>query len=121
MPWWYGHKSAVPERRLNKGPAPKKTKPQTKSIRIHKRLEQQPEEALQRTFVKNTTKGKLLVDVLHELFGFEMERNQGQIAGTWLFGEKTSFASFFFITKSLYNGWSFSEDGNSPQKTSIRN
>ena len=69
----------VPERTSNKGPAPKKLKPQTEPIRVDKWLECQPEEAWQRTFVRDTTKGKLLVDVLHKLVwlwdGDETEAN----------------------------------------------
>ncbi len=57
----------VPERRSNKGPEPKKLKAQTEPIRVDKWLEQQPEEDWHRTFVRDTTKGKLLVDVLHKL------------------------------------------------------
>jgi len=57
----------VPERTSNKGPEPKKLKAQTEPIRVDKWLEQQPEEDWHRTFVRDTTKGKLLVDVLHKL------------------------------------------------------
>ena len=57
----------VPERRSNRGPKPKNLKAQTEPIRVDKWLEQQPEEGWQRTIVRDTTKGKLLVDVLHKL------------------------------------------------------
>lgn len=56
----------VPERILNKGSAPKKLKAQTEPIRVDNWLKQQPEEDWQRTFVRDTTKGKLLIDVLHK-------------------------------------------------------
>jgi SRSO17 transposase len=58
----------VPERRSNRGPKPKNLKAQTEPIRADKWLEQQPEEAWQRTIVRDTTKGKLLVGVLHSLY-----------------------------------------------------
>ncbi len=56
----------VPERKGVKGRMPTKLRAQTMPIRVDKWVEQQPEDKWQRTCVRDTTKGKLLVDILHQ-------------------------------------------------------
>lgn len=56
----------VPKPNLKKGRNPTKLKAQTDPIRVDRWAAQQPVEAWQRMKVRDTTKGKLLVDVLHK-------------------------------------------------------
>lgn len=56
----------VPPPRFNKGRKPTKLKAQTVVIRVDKWAAQQPAEDWQRIHVRDTTKGKLLVDMLHK-------------------------------------------------------
>jgi SRSO17 transposase len=56
----------VPPPKSNKGRKPSKLKAQTTAIRVDKWAAQQPQESWQRIHVRDTTKGKLLVDILHK-------------------------------------------------------
>jgi len=56
----------VPPPKSNKGRKPSKPKAQSTAIRVDKWAAQQPEENWQRIHVRDTTKGKLLVDILHK-------------------------------------------------------
>jgi SRSO17 transposase len=56
----------VPKPKSGKGRNPTKLKAQTDSIRVDKWALQQPADAWQRMYVRDTTKGKLLVDILHK-------------------------------------------------------
>jgi SRSO17 transposase len=56
----------IPDPRNSKGRRPSKGRAQTGSIRVDKWVAEQPEERWQRVCVRDTTKGKLFVDVLHE-------------------------------------------------------
>ena len=56
----------VPPPKSNKGRKPSKLKAQTTAIRIDKWAAQQPKDSWQRIHVRDTTKGKLLVDILHK-------------------------------------------------------
>jgi len=58
-------KPFVPAAKPGKGRKPKKLKAQTKPMRVDKWAEKQPDDRWQRTYVRDTTKGKLLVDILH--------------------------------------------------------
>ncbi|MCI5122583.1 MAG: hypothetical protein D3908_15620, partial [Candidatus Electrothrix sp. AUS4] len=55
----------VPEAKSNKGKRPSKLKAQTQDIRVDKWVEQQPDNAWKRVKVRKTTKGHLIVDILH--------------------------------------------------------
>ena len=59
-------KPVVPIAKPGKGRKPKKLKAQTKPIRVDEWAEKQPDDRWQRTYVRNTIKGKLLVDILHQ-------------------------------------------------------
>jgi SRSO17 transposase len=56
----------VPPPKSNKGRNPSIPKAQSTAIRVDKWAAQQPEENWQRIHVRDTTKGKLLVDILHK-------------------------------------------------------
>jgi SRSO17 transposase len=56
----------VPPPKSNKGRNPSIPKAQSTAIRVDKWAAQQPEENWQRIHVRDTTKGKLLIDVLHK-------------------------------------------------------
>jgi len=56
----------VPPANPGKGRNPTELKAQTTSIRVDKWAEQQSGDRWQRTYVRDTTKGKLLVDILHK-------------------------------------------------------
>lgn len=55
----------VPEAKSNKGKCPSKLKAQEQDIRVDKWVKQQPDNAWKRTKVRKTTKGHLIVDILH--------------------------------------------------------
>lgn len=59
-------KPSVPKATSKKGRKPTKLKAQTNPIRVDKWAEQQTDCNWQRTHVRDTTKGKLLVDILHK-------------------------------------------------------
>lgn len=59
-------KPVVPTAKPGKGRKPEKLKAQTKPIRIDAWAEKQPDDRWQRMYVRDTTKGKLLVDILHQ-------------------------------------------------------
>lgn len=71
---------AVPRRQSKKGRKPSRLKAQTRAIRVDKWVAQQPEDDWQRLSLRDTTKGKLIVDVLHKRIwlwdGKEKEANQ---------------------------------------------
>ena len=56
----------IPPANPGKGRAPTKLKAQKRPIRADEWAEQQPDEKWKRTYVRDTTKGKLLVDILHK-------------------------------------------------------
>ncbi len=56
----------VPKPKSEKSRKPTKLKAQTDPIRVDKWASQQPAEAWQRRYARDTTKGKLLVDILHK-------------------------------------------------------
>jgi hypothetical protein len=56
----------IPPANPGKGRAPTKLKAQKTPIRADEWAEQQPDEKWKRTYVRDTTKGKLLVDILHK-------------------------------------------------------
>lgn len=56
----------VPKVKSKKGRKPTKLKAQTTSERVDKWAEQQPNNKWQRIHVRDTTKGKLLVDIMHK-------------------------------------------------------
>jgi SRSO17 transposase len=56
----------VPPPKSTKGRKPSKLKAQTTAMRVDKWAAQQPEDNWQRVHVRDTTKGKLLVDFLHK-------------------------------------------------------
>lgn len=56
----------VPPPKSNKGRKPSKLKAQSTAIRIDEWAAKQPEDNWQRIHVRDTTKGKLLVDILHK-------------------------------------------------------
>jgi SRSO17 transposase len=58
-------KPMVPERESNKGRNPTKLKAQTDPIRVDKWVAQQPESSWERVIIRKTTKGELIVDILH--------------------------------------------------------
>ena len=55
----------VPEAKSNKGKRPSKLKAQEQDIRVDKWVKQQPDNAWKRIKVRKTTKGRLIVDILH--------------------------------------------------------
>jgi SRSO17 transposase len=55
----------VPKAKSNKGKRPSNLKAQKQGIRVDKWVKQQPDNAWKRVKVRNTTKGKLIVDILH--------------------------------------------------------
>jgi len=59
-------KPFIPATKPGKGRKPKKLKAQTEPIRVDKWAEKQPNDRWQRTYVRDTTKGKLRVDILHQ-------------------------------------------------------
>jgi len=59
-------KPYLPEPKSIRGRKPKKLKPRTKSVRVDQWVQRQPDNAWQRISVRDTTKGKLVVDVLHQ-------------------------------------------------------
>ncbi len=59
-------KPVVPPPKSEKGRKPTKLKAQTASIRVDKWAEQQPDDRWQKVSVRDTTKGKLLVYILHQ-------------------------------------------------------
>ena len=59
-------KPVVPPPKSEKGRKPTKLKGQTASIRVDKWAEQQPDDRWQKISVRDTTKGKLLVYILHQ-------------------------------------------------------
>ncbi len=56
----------LPERKSNKGCKPKKLKSDIRPLQVDKWVEQQPDNAWQRITIRDTTKGKLVVDILHK-------------------------------------------------------
>jgi len=56
----------VPPPKSNKGRKPSRLKAQTTAMRVDKWAAQQPKDSWQRIHVRDTTKGKLLVDILHK-------------------------------------------------------
>lgn len=56
----------VPAAKSQKGRKPSKLKAQTRAVRVDKWVEKQPEEAWRRVMVRNSTKGKLIVEILHQ-------------------------------------------------------
>ena len=56
----------VPKAISKRGRKPTKLKAQTASIRVDKLVEEQPGDAWKRIKVRETTKGKLIVDILHK-------------------------------------------------------
>ena len=56
----------VPAAKSKKGSKPTKLKAQTAAIRVDKLVESEPDDAWKRTKVRETTKGKLIVDILHK-------------------------------------------------------
>lgn len=59
-------KPIVPPPQSRRGRKPSKLKAQAKAIRVDKWVEKQSEEAWQRVEVRDSTKGKLLVDILYK-------------------------------------------------------
>jgi len=59
-------KPIVPAAKSNRGRKPSKLKAQTRASRVDKWVAKQPEESWQRIEVRDSTKGKLLVDILHQ-------------------------------------------------------
>jgi SRSO17 transposase len=57
---------AIPEPKSKKGKEPTKLKAQTESIRVDKLVKTQPDGAWKRIKVRETTKGKLIIDVFHK-------------------------------------------------------
>ncbi len=57
----------VPKPRSRKGRKPSWLKAQTAALRVDKWVSQQAEDEWQRLHIRDTTKGKLIVDVLHKL------------------------------------------------------
>lgn len=55
----------IPEAQSKKGRKPCRLKAQTTAIRVDKWVEQQPDEQWQRVAIRESTKGKLFVDILH--------------------------------------------------------
>jgi len=66
MIWLEDPQPHVPPRRSQRGRKPKKLKAQSASIRVDTWVHQQPSSAWQRTRVRDTTKGNLVVDMLHQ-------------------------------------------------------
>ncbi len=56
----------IPPASPGKGRPPTKLKTQKTPVRADEWAEQQPDNRWQRTYVRDTTKGKLLVDILHK-------------------------------------------------------
>ena len=56
----------LPEPRSKKGRKPSRLKAQTAAVRVDKWVAQQAEDEWQRLTIRDTTKGKLIVDVLHK-------------------------------------------------------
>ena len=73
----------VPAAKSNKGPKPKKLKAQKEAIRVDELVESEPDEAWKRTKVRETTKGKLIVDILHKT--------------VWLWDEKENHARVWHL------------------------
>ena len=59
-------KPVVPPAKSEKGRKPKTLKAQTASVRVDKWAEQRPDDSWQKVCVRDTTKGKLLVYILHQ-------------------------------------------------------
>ena len=59
-------KPYLPLRKSNQGRKPKKLKSDVKPIRVDKWVAQQPDNAWQRISLRDTTKGKLIVEILHK-------------------------------------------------------
>ena len=59
-------KPIVPAAKSGRGRKPSKLKAQTRACRVDKWVAKQPEELWQRVKVRDSTKGKLLVDILHQ-------------------------------------------------------
>jgi SRSO17 transposase len=59
-------KPYLPKKKSKKGPKPKRLKTRKAKIRADKWAEQQPDDRWKRIYVRDTTKGKLLVDMLHQ-------------------------------------------------------
>ena len=57
----------LPERTSKKGRKPTRLKSDVKPVQVKKWVEQQAESAWQRINVRDTTKGELMVDILHEI------------------------------------------------------
>ena len=56
----------VPRARSKRGRKPTRLKAQTKPMQVHRWVQQQPAEAWRRLTIRDTTKGKLRVDILHQ-------------------------------------------------------
>lgn len=98
----------IPESKSGKGRKPTKLKAQTGFIRVDQWATQQPDEAWQRMYVRNTTKGKLLVDVLHK-----------QI---WLWDGKESKANcWHLVIRREVDGSNIKYSlSNAPKKTNLK-
>lgn len=59
-------KPIIPEAKSKQGRPPSRLKAQEQSIRVDKWVENQPDNAWERIKVRDTTKGKLIVDILHK-------------------------------------------------------
>jgi SRSO17 transposase len=59
-------KPYLPKKKSKKGPKPKRLKTRKAKIRADKWAALQPDDRWKRTYVRDTTKGKLLVDILHQ-------------------------------------------------------
>ncbi|MEA3468849.1 MAG: transposase [Thermodesulfobacteriota bacterium] len=73
----------VPVAKSKKGLKPTKLKAQTTSTRVDKLVESQPDDAWKRVKVRETTKGKLIVDILHKT--------------VWLWDEKEKHARLWHL------------------------
>jgi SRSO17 transposase len=56
----------VPQGKSNRGRKPSRLKAQTEPIRVDQWVQQQPDEAWRRLTIRDTTKGKLRLDILHK-------------------------------------------------------
>jgi SRSO17 transposase len=64
--WLEDPRPQVPQRRSRRGRKPEKLKARSKPLRVDKWVYQQPPSAWRRVQVRDTTKGELVVDMLHQ-------------------------------------------------------
>ena len=81
MVWVEDPEPRVPPRKSPRGRAPEKLEARMPPVRVDLLAAQAPASRWQRITVRETTKGKLVVDIFHREYGFGMEKSLRPMTG----------------------------------------